>query len=119
MENPEEKHIDETWKETVQKEKQEAKKPGEQDFQIPEVNFGNFVTSLSLQALISLGEVENPFTSKKEKNLTQAKFLIDTLDMLKEKTVGNLDGDESNLLETIIYELKMKYIQETREAKND
>ncbi|MFH1655546.1 MAG: DUF1844 domain-containing protein [Candidatus Omnitrophota bacterium] len=116
MDNPQEKHIDEAWKETAQKEKQEAKLKEEQQFQIPEVNFSNFVSSLSLQALISLGEVENPFTSKKEKNLKQAKFLIDTLDMMKEKTTGNLEGNEASLFDTVIYELKMKYIQIDKEA---
>ena len=44
-------------------------------------------------------------------NLGQAKFLIDTLTMLKEKTAGNLNEQEHNLLESSIYELQMKYVQ--------
>ena len=115
MDNPQEKHIDESWKDQVEKEKQ---KPEErkQEPQVPEVNFNNFITSLSLQALISLGEIENSFTSKKEKNLPQAKFLIDTLDLMKEKTLGNLTDDENRMLEGILYELKMKYVQEAKEG---
>lgn len=110
MEESKEKRIDESWKEAVEKEKLNATQQGEQDVQVPEVNFSNFVTSLGLQVLISLGEVENPFTSKKEKNLKQARFIIDTLDVLKEKTKGNLNEEEDKILESIIYELKMKYI---------
>jgi len=114
MENPQEKHVDESWKEQAQKEKQKAKEQVQQEAQVPEVNFNNFITSLSLQTLISLGEIENPFTSKKEKNLKQAKFLIDTMDMLKEKTLGNLAQEEAQVLETIIYELKMKYVEKDK-----
>lgn len=121
MDEQKEKKIDESWKETVEKEKHKEPQPQGQEqpdkeTQIPEVNFFNFVSSLSLQTLISLGEVENPFTSQKELNLAQAKFLIDTLDMLKEKTLGNLNDDESRLLESILYELKMKYVAKNKES---
>ena len=114
MEEQKEKHIDETWKATVEKEKQETDQTKKEEFQVPEVNFNNFVTSLSLQTLISLGEIENPITSKKEKNFKQTRFLIDTLDMMKEKTKGNLSQEESKIIETVIYELKMKYVETER-----
>ena len=76
-----------------------------------EVNFLNYVTSLGFQAMIFMCEIPNPVTNEVEKNLTQAKFLIDTLTMLKEKTVGNLNEEENNLLESSIYELQMRYVQ--------
>ena len=76
-----------------------------------EINFLNYITSLGFQAMIFLGEIPNPITNEVEKNLTQAKFLIDTLSMLNEKTTGNLNDQEKNLLESSIYELQMRYVQ--------
>lgn len=110
------KNIDESWKETVEKEKESLKKEGK--FRPPEPDFNFFITTLSLQTSIALGIVPNPVTNKNEEDLTQAKFLIDTLGMLKEKTKGNLSTEEMNLLENLLYELRMQYIAKTKgEAK--
>lgn len=83
-----------------------------------EVSFLNYVTSLGFQAMIFMGEAPNPVTHKSEKNLMQAKFLIDTLCMLKEKTAGNLTDQESDLLENSVYELQMKYVQVARQEQS-
>jgi hypothetical protein len=107
------KNIDESWKDAVEKEKHEEALKTEHDHPAPEVSFSNFITSLGLQVLVFLGEVESPLTGQKEENVQQAKFIIDTLDMLKEKTVNNLADDESNLLDNLLYELKMKYVAKT------
>lgn len=80
----------------------------------PQPDFNFFITTLSLQASIDIGEIPNPVTNKKEENLTQAKFLIDTLGMLKEKTKGNLTIEEANFLENVLYELRMQYIAKTK-----
>jgi hypothetical protein len=114
MEEP--KKSDESWKESVEKEKETFKK--EEKFVSPEPDFKFFVTTLSIQASIALGQIPNPATNKTEVDLTQAKFLIDTLGMLKEKTKGNLDQEESNLLENLLYELRMIYVNKQKgEAK--
>lgn len=102
------KNIDESWKETITKEKETLKK--EDKFVPPDADFNFFVTTLALQASIGLGEVANPVTDKKEQDLNQAKLLIDTLGMLKEKTKGNLTKEETDLLENVLYELRMQYI---------
>jgi len=109
------KNIDESWKEAVDKKKANLEKEGKAI--PPEPDFSFFVTTLSLQASIDLGEVPNPVTNKKEENLIQAKFLIDTLAMLKEKTKGNLTPEEANFLENVLYELRMQYIAKTQGAK--
>lgn len=83
------KNIDESWKEAVEKEKVNLEKEGKAIPPEPDFNF--FITTLSLQASIDLGQIPNPVTNKKEENLTQAKFIIDTLGMLKEKTRGKSD----------------------------
>ncbi len=115
-----EKHVDESWKESVAKEKglspeTPAESP-EKDFDL-EVNFVNYVSSLAFQALIFLGDLENPMTQKVEQNLPQAKFLIDTLRMLRDKTKGNLSQDEENLLNASVYELEMKFVEKTKDMK--
>jgi uncharacterized protein YjaG (DUF416 family) len=80
------------------------------NFVPPKPDFNFFITTLGLQAAIFLGEVANPATNKKEEDLTQAKFLIDTLTMLKEKTKGNLNDEEDKLLDNLLYELRTQYI---------
>ena len=102
------KHIDESWKEAVEKERGASKKEGGPIPQEPDFNF--FVTTLAIQASIFMGEVPNPVTNKKEEDLPQAKFIIDTLGMLKEKTKGNLTQEEANLIENVLYELRMQYV---------
>lgn len=78
---------------------------------MPEVNFANFVISLSSTALFHLGEFQDP-AQKVEKNLPAAKEIIDTLSMLKNKTTGNLEEKEKNILEGVLYELQMRYVKE-------
>lgn len=76
-----------------------------------EINFMNYVTSLGYQAMIFLGEIPNPMTNELEKNLDQAKFLIDTLIMIKEKTKGNLNPQEENMISATTYELELKFVE--------
>lgn len=79
---------------------------------VPEVTFANFVLSLSTTVLYHFGDFPDPATKKAEKNLAAAKQTIDMLNMLKIKTVGNLDNNEKDLLEGILYELMMRYVKE-------
>src|SRR3989338_7852065 len=102
------KNIDEQWNETVEKEKEALK--NEKEFIPPTPDFNFFITTLSLQASIALGQIPNPASNKTEEDLSQAKFLIDTLGMLQEKTKGNLTNDESSFLENLLYELRMAYL---------
>ena len=105
------KNIDESWKEAVEKEKDQASKEGREIPQEPDFSF--FITTLGLQASIALGEIPNPITKQKEENLNQAKFIIDTLSLLKEKTKGNLDPEEEKILDNLLYELRMLYVSKT------
>jgi len=103
-----EKSIDEAWKQTADKEKANLKEKGE--FVAPDPDFNFFISTLGLQASIALGIIPNPSNNQKEENPQQAKFLIDTIAVLKEKTKGNLNKEESDLIENILYELRMQYI---------
>ncbi len=109
------KKVDESWKEAVKKETESLKK--QEAFVPPEADFTFFVTTLALQASIALGRMPNPATKKTEKDLTQPKFLIDTLNVLEAKTRGNLTEEEQKLLANLLYELKLSYVQTTQEAK--
>lgn len=87
------------------------------DFMPPKPDFSFFITTLSLQASIALGSFANPVTNKTEVDLVQAKFLIDTLGMLVEKTKGNLNAEESKLLESLLYELRTVYFSKAERDK--
>jgi len=80
-------------------------------------DFKFFITTLSLQASIALGHMENPSTGKTQKDPAQAKFLIDTLAMLQEKTKGNLTKEETDLLENLLYELRVAYLAKEDKPK--
>jgi hypothetical protein len=78
---------------------------------LAEIDFTNFVLSLSTSALIQLGEIQDPFTQKSGRNLPLAKQTIDLIGMLKEKTKGNLSPEEEKVIEYILYDLRMKYVK--------
>lgn len=79
--------------------------------QIPEPSFTALLMMLAGSAVINLGETPNPSTNKVEKNLALAQHTIDILAMLKEKTKGNLTTEESGLLDEILYNLRMRYVE--------
>ena len=68
-------------------------------------------------AMMSMGKLKNPMTDKIERNLEYSKFAIDTLDMLKEKTKGNLSDYEERFLTEVIRELKLNYVDEVNKDK--
>jgi hypothetical protein len=81
---------------------------------LPPVEFATFVLSLGSSALMHLGEVERPGTGTTEKNLPMAKHSIDILSMLEGKTKGNLTGAEAQLLENLLFDLRLRYVEATR-----
>ena len=78
----------------------------------PPISFTNFVLSLSTSALFHFGDFPEQEGGKAEKNLPAAKQTIDILDMLNEKTKGNLDDNENQLIQGVLYELKLRYVKE-------
>ena len=93
---------------------EDSQSPGKADEQqgpLPEINFSTFVISLSTQALMHLGEIANPLTGKIEPDRLVAKQMIDIIGMLREKTRGNLNSGEDRLIEDILFDLRMKYVE--------
>lgn len=82
-----------------------------------EAEFTSFVMSLATTAMIHLGEIPDPVTQRKADNLDAAKQMIDILTMLKEKTTGNLNAEESHLLENLLYELRMQFLSKSKTIK--
>jgi hypothetical protein len=78
---------------------------------LPEVNFNSLIFSLSSSALLHLGEIADPATGAKKKDLALAKHTIDTLAMLEEKTQGNLNEEEKRFLESILADLRWRYVK--------
>jgi uncharacterized protein YjaG (DUF416 family) len=78
---------------------------------LPEVNFSYFLISLSSSALLHLGEIVDPQTGEKKKDLPIAKHTIDTIAMLKEKTKGNLTDEEQKALDSILADLRWRYVR--------
>jgi len=88
--------------------------PSEAGAETGEISFGAFLMSLSTEALVHLGEMADPSSGQAQRDLAMAQQLIDILGMLREKTRGNLDHDEQALLDAILFDLRMKYVEIAR-----
>ena len=93
------------------KENAQSQSP-EEKVDYPPINFTNFILSLSTSALFHFGDFPDPTTGSTQKNLSAAKQTIDILDMINEKTRGNLNEQENNLIQGVLYELKLRYVKE-------
>lgn len=121
--------IDEDWKSQVQAEKEAAKHPagesavveaakgdalpvgdGQQDFPMPPASFEMLISTLATEALVAMGQVPHPATGKAELRRNQAQYLIDMLDVLRQKSQGNLTPAEQQLLEDVLHQLRMVFV---------
>jgi hypothetical protein len=116
--------IDEDWKAQVEAEKHEASpthsaqpksaaaaaatQPA--DPPMPPASFEMLLTTLATEALIALGQVPHPATGRAEAHRNQAQYLIDTIEVLQQKTNGNLTPDEAQMIETLLHQLRMAFI---------
>jgi hypothetical protein len=103
-----EKESEQKPKKAEQKEQAPKKEPERSP--LPEVNFTSLIFSLSSTALFHLGEIPDPQTGKKEKDLPLAKHAIDTIAVLKEKTKGNLTEEEQKFVENVLTDVRWRYV---------
>jgi hypothetical protein len=127
-------HIDTDWKKQAQEEKRrlaeeeqkkaakappaapagtppaQARAGGRGPREVPAASFSSLVNTLVTQALFYLGDLA-PQGSEPVLNLDMSKLQIDTLSILEEKTKGNLTPDEQRMLDTALYETRMRYVQ--------
>lgn len=135
-------HIDDDWKAQAQAEKERLAKetssakpdqpadsasgaPGDQpptdeqgQREIPPADFSAIVNSIAMQAIMALGGVEDPQTKKRYVDPPIAKFHIDSLEVLQEKTKGNLTDEEAKLIEQVLYQLRMNFVQVMQHLQN-
>jgi hypothetical protein len=120
--------IDEDWKQQAQKDKEvlaakeEAEKQGGEQHKrrgaMPKGDFAGLVSMLFTQTLFSLGFIQVKGEDKREPDLALAKYNIDMLEMLEEKTKGNLAADEQKALVDTLNELRMAYVKVTEMIQN-
>ena len=127
--------IDEDWKSQVQAEKEAAARhtdegeaapatgkpatesqpstgprdPG--DVPMPPASLELLVTTLATEALVALGQVPHPATGQLHAYRNQAQYLIDTIDVLRKKTKGNLTPDEQQMIESVLHQLRMVFLE--------
>ncbi|NLF30749.1 MAG: DUF1844 domain-containing protein [Planctomycetes bacterium] len=124
-------HIDDDWKAQAKAEKdrmaaeQQDKQPpggnaggarGGKRPSLPPATFETLVSTMASQALFALGAVPDPNTQKAYVDLELARFHIDMLKVLEEKSAGNLTEDEKQLLDATLYELRSHYVAISRRA---
>jgi Domain of unknown function (DUF1844). len=75
-----------------------------------EASFSQFINGFAVQTLVHLGRMSNPMTGQTSVDLSNAKYSIDILGILQEKTKGNLTPEESEYLSTLLRDLRMEYV---------
>jgi hypothetical protein len=84
----------------------------------PDLTFSGFVLSLGTTAAVHFGDIVDPVTSRQgEPNLPAAARIIELLTMLQQKTKGNLIEQEERLLDDLLYELRLRYVQARQDDK--
>lgn len=100
--------------EEVPKEAGEREGKKKEDFPLPKPSFAFIISLLYSQGMVYLGLLTDPQTGKKSVNLDQAKFFIDVLQILEDKTKGNLEDQEKEYLNNALYELRMTFVNLTQ-----
>jgi hypothetical protein len=81
---------------------------------VPEMSFSVFVIGLGTQAMMSLGLIPDPESGRSAVDLGAARHLIDVLGILTEKTRGNLDKQEQDLLNHLLFDLRTRFVEEAQ-----
>ena len=91
---------------------QEANAGSGQEREASAINFVAFVLSLAHTAAVHFGDVPDPVSGAKvEANLSAAQQMIDILSLMEEKTRGNLTAEERQLLEQVLFELRLRFVE--------
>jgi hypothetical protein len=81
-----------------------------------DVMFYQLILSVQASVMQHLGKVMSPLTGKVERNLEAARYSIDMLEMLQRKTEGHLSEQEKRLVEHVLYELRLNYVEEVKQG---
>jgi hypothetical protein len=117
--------IDEDWKSRVEAEREEVAKAqqadagagqsqaagGDADMPMPPASLELLLTSLATEALMAMGQLPHPATGNMQVQRSQAKYLIDMVEILRDKTKGNLTPGEQQLIENLLHQLRMVFVE--------
>lgn len=109
-------HIDDDWKSQAKAEKErlaeQVEQAGPRD--MPAADFVGLIQLLAMQAMVGLGGFAGPGGQEIPPNIELAKHHIDMLDVLDQKTKGNLSAEEKRLLDTTLHQLRIAYVEIVR-----
>ena len=117
--------IDEDWKSQVQAEKEQAAKAQqagtsqpaadklsrESESTMPPASLEMLLTTLATEALMALGQLPHPMTGQLHVDRNQAQYLIDLIEVLRDKTKGNLTDAEQQMTESLLHQMRMVFIE--------
>ncbi|MEO8076879.1 MAG: DUF1844 domain-containing protein [Acidobacteriota bacterium] len=84
----------------------------------PGITFSGFILSLATTAAVHFGDIADPNTGEKdEPNLPAAAQMIELIAMLQERTKGNLIEPEERLLDDLLYELRLRFVEAQKDEK--
>lgn len=103
--------VDQDWKAEAKQEKERLARETARREPLPDPTFGELVNMVAMQALVGLGGMSGPGGERIPPSLEVAKHYIDMLQVLEDKTRGNLSQEEQRLLDQVLYEMRMRYVQ--------
>ena len=109
--------VDEDWKNQIAAEKEELKREAaaepddsSQSTELPPASFQMLLTTFATEAMVALGQLPNPVSQEVTVHLDHARYSIDMLQVLEEKTRGNLDAAEAKMLSDLLHQLRMAFV---------
>ena len=111
--------IDDDWKAKAEEERkklqEKIEKEGKKEPTLPPANFMTLISTFTTQAMLALGEIEIPGAEGRRVDLKMARYAIDSLGVIQEKTKGNLTDDEKKALDGVLQDLRLRFVQKTKE----
>lgn len=90
-----------------------------EDYSVDNQLFASLIMNFQMSAMVGMGKLMNPVTNKVERKLEEARFAIDMLEMLARKTQGNLSDQEDKLLQSMLTDLRLNFVEESKKPDPD
>jgi hypothetical protein len=103
--------VDDDWKAEAKREKERLAEETAKSEPLPHPSFAELVNMIAMQAIVGLGGVAGPGGERIPPSLEVAKHYVDMLQILEDKTKNNLTEEEQKLLDQVLYEIRMRYVQ--------
>jgi len=103
--------VDDDWKAEAKQEKERLAEESAQHEPIPGASFVELINMIAMQAMVGMGGMAGPGGERIPPNLEIAKHYVDMLQVLEDKTKNNLTEDEKTLLDQVLYEIRMRFVQ--------